>query len=970
MDNTTTTEYFVNHQVSSAGTARVFTLTGSVGSGTVTAGPVVTSTLGGWTYGDLTDPDRLPQLGAPNVSHDEPRWRSVVFRNGAIWGCHQILLPVGGSPNRTSVQWWQLTTAGVVTQMGRIDDPTAANSYANPSIAVNKDNDVLIGYSRFSATQVPSANYSYRAHGDPLGTLRDDRVFKAGESCYVKTFGGGHNRWGDYSNTVVDPVNDFEMWTIQQYAATALPPPAPCGDGSGRWATWWAKVAGGPTQSDLTTFLVKGYDRGQFLQWDTSGGTDILGFNLYRDDRGKRIKLNSEIVAGSALRTGVVAPLSTGRTYGWWDGVSAGKATTYWLEEINLHGESKWHGPIASERVGGSPPSESLAETLSVIGNPKGQQAVTRPVERTASLPKGLSAPVTLTSFASQPAVKISVKQEGIYRVTQPQLVAAGLSPGVDPHLLQLFVDGQQQAITVAGEGDGSFDASDWVEFYGIGLDVATTDTRVYWLVAGTQPGLRIGQVSAGGSGSPSGSFAYTVERKQRTIYFSALSNGDKENFFGAVIAGSPVNETLTLQHVDTAASADAIVEVAVQGVTFVPHSVSVLLNGVAIGEVNYDYLDEGIVSFPVAHSMLVEGANVVTLIRQNGGSDLNLVDYVRITYQHTFIADGNQLRLTAPGGQPVSVGGFTNSQIRVFDVTEPASVQELSGTVSGSSDFTVALALPGAGPRTLVALASDQVKSPASLKPNQISSWRIPTRGADLLIIGYGPLLGSIEPLKQYRQSQGLSVSVVDIEDVYDEFSFGQRTPQAVKDFLQYTTTTWKKKPRFVLFAGDASFDSRNYLGGGDFDLVPSKLIDTVFMETSSDDWLADFDLDGIPEIALGRFPVRTAQETDLLVQKVFSYEKSTRADSVLLVADTADIYDFESSNNELLLLLPASVKAEMVNRGQIANDAEARSQILASINKGRRIVNYTGHGNVDQWRGNILTNADTALFTNDRHL
>src|SRR6185295_768372 len=163
MDNTTTTEYFVNHQVSSAGTARVFTLTGSVGSGTVTAGPVVTSTLGGWTYGDLTDPDRLPQLGAPNVSHDEPRWRSVVFRNGAIWGCHQILLPVGGSPNRTSVQWWQLTTAGVVTQMGRIDDPTAANSYANPSIAVNKDNDVLIGYSRFSATQVPSANYSYRA---------------------------------------------------------------------------------------------------------------------------------------------------------------------------------------------------------------------------------------------------------------------------------------------------------------------------------------------------------------------------------------------------------------------------------------------------------------------------------------------------------------------------------------------------------------------------------------------------------------------------------------------------------------------------------------------------------------------------------------------------------------------------------------------------------------------------------------
>ncbi|MEK6301999.1 MAG: C25 family cysteine peptidase [Acidobacteriota bacterium] len=968
MDNTTETEYFVNHDTSSSGTARIYTLTGPVGSEAMNIGPAVVSTLGGWTFGSQADPDMLPQLGAANVAHDEPRWRSVVFRNGAIWGCQQILLPAGGSPNRSSVQWWQLTTAGAVTQMGRIDDPTGAKSYAYPSIAVNKDNDVLIGYSRFSATQVPSANYSFRAHSDPLGTLRDDRVFKAGESCYVKTFGGGHNRWGDYSNTCVDPVNDFDMWTIQEYAATSS---GGCGDGSGRWATWWAKVAASPTQADLTTFVVKGYDRGQFLQWETSREIDNLGFNLYRDDRGKRIKLNSEIVAGSALRTGQVAPLSTGRTYGWWDSAKAGKGTTYFLEEVDLHGESKWHGPVGFEMVGGPPPSESLAATLSAIGNPRGQDGVTRPVGRTASLPQSVSAPVfPLTNLASQPAVKIAVKQEGIYRVTQPQLVAAGLTPSVDPHLLQLYVDGQQQAITVAGEGDGSFDASDWVEFYGIGLDVTSTDTRVYWLVAGTLPGLRIGQISASGSGSPSGSFAYTVESKRRIIYFSALLNGDEENFFGSVIAGSPANETLTLEHVDTASSENAIVAVAIQGVTFVSHTVSVLLNGVFLGQVNFDYLDEGTLSFPVAHSMLVEGANVVTLIRQNGASDVNLVDYVRITYRHTFNADGNRLSLTAQGGQPLSIGGFTNSQIRVFDVTEPGSVQELSGAVSGGADFSVALTVPGTGPRTLLALSSDQIKSPASLKPNQISSWRVPSRGADLVIVGYAAFLSSMDPLKQYRQSQGLSVSVVDIEDVYDEFSFGHRTPQALKDFLQYTTTTWKKKPRFVLLAGDASWDARNYLGGGDIDFVPSKLIDTVFMETSSDDWFADFDLDGIPEIAMGRFPVRTAQETALLVQKVFLYEKSTRADSVLLVADTPDIYDFEGASNELLPLLPASVKAEIVNRGQIGNDSIAKSQILAAINQGRRIVNYTGHGNVDQWRGNILQNGDAPSLTNDRHL
>lgn len=972
MDNTTTTEYFVNHQVSSSGTARIFTLTGPVGSATFTNGPIITSTIGGWTFGSQAEADSLRQLGAVNIAHDEPRWRSVVFRNGAIWGCQQILLPAGGAhPNlRTSVQWWQLTTTGTVTQMGRIDDPTGAKSFAYPSIAVNSVNDVLIGYSRFSATQFPSANYAVRAGTDPAGTLRDDTVLKTGQSCYVKTFGGGHNRWGDYSMTVVDPANDFDMWTIQQYADSASP--AGCGDGSGRWATWWGRITLGPTQADLTSFEVKGYDGGQSLEWQTSSETDNLGFNLYRDDRGRRTKLNSEIVAGSALVTGQVAPLSTGRNYGWWDGAPAAKGTVYWLEAVDLRGESKWHGPARLESVGGAPPSQSRAATLNAIGNQRGQTSVTQPVERKAGLTRSFSALVSRpTNLASQAAVKISVSGEGVYKVTQAQLVAAGLASKVDPQLLQLYVDGQQQPITVSGEGDGSFDASDWVEFYGVGLDVPSTDRRVYWLAVGTQQGLRISKLSAGGSGRNSGSFPYSVERKDRAIYFSALLNGEKENFFGSVITGSPVDQALTLQHVDTAARSNALVEVAIQGVTFVSHSVNVLLNGVAIGQLNFDRHDEGIVRLPVAHSMLVEGENVVRLTSQNGPSDLNLVHYIRITYRHTFNADGNALRFTANAGQPVSVGGFNNAHIRVFDVTEPDSVLELIGTVTGGgSNFAVAITPPGKGmTRTLLAIASEQIKSPTTLRANQPSSWRVPSRGADLLIVGSADLLGGMEPLKQHRQNQGLSVSMVDIEDIYDEFSFGQRTPQALKDFLRYATTTWKKKPRFALFAGDASFDPRNYTGVGDFDFVPSKLIDTGFMETSSDDWFADSDGDGIPEIALGRFPVRTAQEAALIVQKIFAYEKSNKADSVLLVADINDIYDFEDASNRLLPLLPTNIKADVVNRGQISNDAAARSQILAALNAGQRIVNYTGHGNADQWRGSVLQAGDAALLTNDTH-
>ena len=968
MDNTTAIEYFVNHDTSAAGTARIYTLTGPVGSEAMNIGPAVTSTIGGWTV--APNADLLPQLGTTRKIHQtDQRWAKVVYRNGSIWGCQLICLPAGGPITRTAVQWWQVTPAGVVTQMGRIDDPTGGNWFAFPSIAVNSANDVLIGYSRFSATQFPSANYAVRAGTDPPGTLRDDTVLKAGQSCYVKTFGGTHNRWGDYSMTVVDPVNDFDMWTIQQYADTATG----CFDGSGRWGTWWGKISLAPTQADLTSFEVKSYDGGQFLEWRTSSETDNLGFNLYRDDRGKRTKLNSEIVAGSALVTGLVAPLSTGRNYGWWDSAPAASGTAYWLEEVDLRGESKWHGPVGFESVDGAPPSRSRAATLNATGHQRAQTGVTRPVERKSILSASSSARVFAPpNLASQAAVKISVKREGVYKVTQSELVAAGLPPTVDPRLLQLHVDGLQQAIAVAGEGDGSFDAADWVEFYGVGLDAASTDTRVYWLAVGTKQGLRISKLSAAGSAPKSGSFPYAVERKDRAIYFSALLNGEKENFFGSVIAGNPVDQTLTLQHVDTAAGANAIVEIAIQGVTLVAHSVNVILNGVAIGQMRFDRQNRGIVSLPVAQTMLVEGENVVRLTGQNGPSDVSLVDYIRITYQHTFEADGNALQFTANGGQPVTIGGFTNKEIRVFDVTQPNSVQELIGTIGGDgSSFAVGITLPGKGsPRNLLAIASGQINSPTMIRSNQPSSWRVPSQEADLLIIGPADLMGGMELLKQHRQNQGLSVSMVDIEDVYDEFSFGQRTPQALKDFLRYTATTWKKKPRFALFVGDASFDPRNYMGAGDFDFVPSKLIDTVFMETSSDDWFADFDGDGIPELALGRFPVRTAQEAALIVQKILAYEKSPSADSVLLVADVNDIYDFEDATDKLVSLLSDNIKANVVNRGKIGNDAAARSQILGALNAGQRIVNYIGHGNADQWRGSLLEAGDATSLTNETHL
>ena len=129
-------------------------------------------------------------------------------------------------------------------------------------------------------------------------------------------------------------------------------------------------------------------------------------------------------------------------------------------------------------------------------------------------------------------------------------------------------------------------------------------------------------------------------------------------------------------------------------------------------------------------------------------------------------------------------------------------------------------------------------------------------------MIVSHRDFIDSLPSLKALRKSEGLSVGVVDIEDVYDEFSFGMKSPQALKDFLSPCGEFLVQPPRFVLLVGDASFDPRNYYGFGDQDYVPTKLVDTFYLETASDDWFVDFDNDGLPEMAIGRLPVQTEEE------------------------------------------------------------------------------------------------------------
>lgn len=265
--------------------------------------------------------------------------------------------------------------------------------------------------------------------------------------------------------------------------------------------------------------------------------------------------------------------------------------------------------------------------------------------------------------------------------------------------------------------------------------------------------------------------------------------------------------------------------------------------------------------------------------------------------------------------------------------------------------------------------LADDQARQVAAITSNRPSDLRSGEHAADLVIVTHRDFLESVKPLQSLRESQGLRVAVVDVEDVYDEFNYGDKSPQAIKDFLAFAKANWRTAPRFALFVGDASLDPKNHLGRGDSDFVPTRLIDTLLMETASDEWLADFDGDGLAEMALGRLPVRTAGEASRIINKIVSYESAPRTRDILLVSDLNDGIDFQSERDEVRTLVPADVKVALIDRCTLGTTA-AKSQLIESLNRGPGIVSYFGHGNVDQWRGGLLTSADAGALANGEML
>lgn len=709
---------------------------------------------------------------------------------------------------------------------------------------------------------------------------------------------------------------------------------------------------------------------GVFLKWQTDSEADLIGFNIYKTDGRENVRINKNLILSSMLRFG--PSFGGGGDYNFFDDQGVFQ-NSYLIESVFSNGKKFFNNPVLPfyisdlKNISGGSTSEQLRQSKtsdqniiesSKPGSPS--KSIFKSVNQ-----QSLSDPETQKWIESQPGVKISIKKEGFYRITRTELENAGFDVNASSNFWQLYKDGVEQAILV--------DPNDqYIEFYGAPVeDVLESDYQPYYLVVGANPGRRMSTrtVRPVGGTIPATTFYNLQTTSERIYYIGNILNGENTNYFGTFISDTPAAVNFNVTGIDYSIRKTEMY-LTIQGSSLTPHLIQISVNGNVMGTVSGTDRQSMFLYFTIPTQFLNEGTNALELTSLGGSSDYSFFDKVSVDLQRKYQADQDQLSLVTNDQRACDITGFTSSGIRVFDITEDGNTTVLTGMSFNESNGLFSVNIPAYQTRKLFALTDSALKQVDSITQNNPTTWATSAHNGKLLIITHKNWLTEANAWAAYRQSDGFTVEVVDADDIYDGFNYGKLSAKAITDFVQYAKNNWQTPPSYVLLLGDATYDPRNYNGGGVFNFVPTKLVDTVYTESGSDDSLTDFNSDGLAEIPIGRIPARTPADVTHMLDKVMAFEATVAqgfSRGALCASDLPTGYDFAALCEGVMSELPPSINVMYVNRG----DANAPSVLLNGLNSGKYIVNYSGHGHTTVWASSGFFSSPAALnLTNGDNL
>jgi hypothetical protein len=672
----------------------------------------------------------------------------------------------------------------------------------------------------------------------------------------------------------------------------------------------------------------------------------------------------------------------------------------------------------------------------------------------------------TLSSSADQlpgERYKIPITEDGIYKLTYDALKAVKLDvDNLDATTLRITSQGQEVAIYVKNlDGDAhKFSPGEYILFYGQAYDGALlaeryrdedkywlkyfetqtitgsyttwapefnaamvekyTDQNVYWLSYGGQPGLRMaGEPAIPGGAAVSATYRESVHAEQQNLWKTTLFTSEDTWFWDRIQTSASATRayTTTLHHpvidgIYTAAVRGEVVAAAYNdyNVEGHDHHIQVYFNDPqhnnpplvdAVWEGKSRYRFEA----SVPQTQLSDGENQLDIVYYYtgippGGDDLYF-DWFEVDYDRQFTADNNEEAITTKqsGSWKYEVDGFTETDIEALDITAPYTPTLLSGIsppVTGTVGFEVDRE---AGARFFVG-------QPRELSALQILDYQPPDLSgpADYVFITHERFYNGVNnTFAAYREGQGLTTKVVDVEDLYNQFNFGIYHPIAIKNFIAYTFSHWSAPPTYVLLVGDGHW---NFHGSPNYDnpeiYMPPNLVwvDPWQGEVDSANLLANVvGDDPLADVLIGRLPVNNNVELQNIYDKTVQYEERYenygpevwQSHFLFITDDTPDnAGDFVSYTKQIITdYITPTLTADTIYLDDYKDveggceDAnapasisslcpKATTDIIKQLNDvGASVVNYNGHASLNLWTNEkIFTNQEIPLLNNGQHL
>jgi len=620
------------------------------------------------------------------------------------------------------------------------------------------------------------------------------------------------------------------------------------------------------------------------------------------------------------------------------------------------------------------------------------------------------------------PAFKIFVEDPGVYRVSFEELAAVAESPlqALESSRLSLTHRGKGVPIWVADGGDGRLDPGDHLEFVGERLPGTKsfynehTRRNVYVLSADVDGGARMTQPSSAAPSPPNAQPDVLVgrrhlEQEMLLVRFAGLPEGaDPELWYWAKLThlnAEPFVYELDLSDLDPDSSRFVSLKVKLRGwshsaqrLPIAEHRVEIELNGVRVGSGEWRGQDDYLADLPTLPlSLFTPGANTVSVrvprrtLPDSDDSviDVSLINWIEIEYPRRGRLASGHARIDVAGAEPsrrVELAVAADGPVMIYgDDGSRRPAERLGTDAAGGGRYGFRPSRPD---MSVYVVAGNGLKAPASIALDLPSSLRDRSRQADYLLIAHRSLREAAEPLAEFHRARGLSVAVIDVEDIYDEFNHGIFGPQPIRDFISFAYHEWRKpSPRFVLLVGDASWDIHNarpddanyadwtYRPGettdfvknasttyfdiaapGRRNLIPAAHYDSPQGHAASDNYFVSVEGDDYyPDLAIGRFPVTEPEEVGAIVDKTIAYAAAEIGPwnrRILWIAN----------EDEEVHRVTDRVAAAMESRGFLsrkiypsadeADNRDHQARLREAFDDGQLLVHFFGHGGRYIWR------------------